>query len=370
MDKKKNILFLLSHQPNPRFVKQINYLSQTNDVSVLYYYRDYMKDLSIEYSDKVILNKSLGIISNGNYIKRIDNYFKSFIQLKSILRHQSYNTLIVNNIDTLALFKLSSLFSKTKTKIFIEISDLRIHTFTNNFKSNIIKIIEKFIFKFVDKLIVTSPKFYSMYYKTLFKGEPFVLENKPLSNMIPTKIIKQKNDKIIIGIVGLLLQGKPYKALFEAIINDDRYEVHIYGKGTYQPLVEEYAQKYKNIKYFGEYNFFQDSAKIYSSLDILYMPYDTTTNSLNNKVALPNKLYEAMYFQVPIITSFGTYLGELVESYGIGKVIKCCDKSELLEIIEKISLEMERFNKSFENLDKQIYLADDDYIRLEKYVQN
>lgn len=367
---KKNILFLLSHQPNPRFVKQINFLSVNHNISLVYYYREYMKDLSSEYNDNLSLNNSLGTISNGTYLQRIGKYLKSIKELYKILQKNSYDVLIINNIDTLALFKLSTILQKHNTKIIIEISDLRNHTFTKNFKSKIIKFIEKFMFKFVDKLIVTSPKFYDMYYHTLFKGKPFILENKPLTNMIPAKINKQKNNKIIIGIVGLLLQGKPYKTLFETIKDDDRYEVYIYGKGTYQPLVEEYAQKYKNIKYIGEYNFFQDSAKIYSTLDILYMPYDTTSGSLNNKIALPNKLYEAMYFQVPIITSFGTYLGELVESYNIGKVIKCCDKSELIEIIEKISLEMKNFNENFDNLDKKIYLADDDYIGLEEYVQN
>jgi len=125
------------------------------------------------------------------------------------------------------------------------------------------------------------------------------------------------------------LQGKPYETLFESLKDDERYEIHIYGKGTFQNLVETYAKKYTNIKYFGEYNFFKDSANIYATLDLLYMPYDTTNGSLNNKVALPNKLYEAMYFQVPILTSQETYLGELVEMYSIGKAVMCCDNMHL-----------------------------------------
>jgi len=364
---KKSILFLLSHQPNPRFVKQINFLSVNHNVSVLYYYRDYMKDLSLEYNDNVILNESLGTILNGNYLKRISDYFNSFKQLKNILKINSYDTLIVNNIDTLALFKLSSLFQNEQTEKIIEISDLRGHTYTNSIKSNTMKSIEKFMFKYVDKLIVTSPKFYDMYYNTLFKNKPFVLENKPLSNMIPNRLEKVKNDKIVIGIVGLLLQGKPYQALFETIKDNDRYEVHIYGKGIFEDLVKEYASKYNNIKYFGEYNFFQDSAKIYSTLDILYMSYDTTNGSLNNKIALPNKFYESMYFKVPIITSEDTYLAELVNQYKIGNAIKCCDKSELLDTLNNIKNEERKMN--FNKLNKNIYLADDDYIKMEEYIK-
>jgi succinoglycan biosynthesis protein ExoL len=362
----KKILFLLSHQPNPRFVKQIKYLAMSNDVSVAYYFRDYMKDLSSEYDSVCSINQSIGSISNGNYLKRIGKYLQSMQNLYKLLKTNHYDTLIVNNIDTLALFKLSYLIKKNKTQIIIEISDLRSHTYTNSIKSKVMKNIEKFMFKYVDKLIVTSPKFYDMYYHTLFKDKPFILENKPLSNMIPQKLEKTKNEKVVIGIVGLLLQGKPYKTLFETIKDDDRYEVHIYGKGIFEDLVNEYESKYKNIKFFGEYNFFKDSAKIYSTLDILYMSYDTTNGSLNNKIALPNKLYEAMYFQVPIITSKDTYLGELVTEYGIGSTIKCCDSKELINVINKMNYN--EIRKNFIKLDKSKYLADDDYINLEEYI--
>lgn len=364
----KKILFLLSHQSNPRFVKQIKYLSNHNEVDVVYYFRDYMKDLSSEYVSVCGINKSIGSISNGNYLQRIGKYLLSIKRLKSILKTNKYDVLVVNNIDTLALFKICTLFQKTDTKIVIEISDLRNHAYTKSLKSKVMRVIEQFMFKFVDKLIVTSPKFYEMYYNKFFDGKIFVLENKPLSNMIPPKLEKIKNDKTIIGIVGLLLQGKPYESLFETIKYDDKFEVHIYGKGTYQNLVEDYAKKYNNIKYFGEYNFFQDSARIYGSLDVLYMPYDTTNGSLNNKIALPNKLYEAMYFQVPIVTSSDTYLGELVEQYGIGETIKCCDKEKLLDNLN--SMNTSRIFKKFSELDESIYLGDEDYKKLENYLDD
>lgn len=362
------ILFLLSHQPNPRFVKQISFLSKTNDVSVIYFYRDYMKDLTSEYDEKVILNFNLGSVSNGNYLKRIGSYFKSIDKLNKILKNNIFNTLIVNNIDTLALFKISSVLLKTKTENVIEISDLRSHTYSNDIKSMILKNIEKFMFKFIDKLIITSPKFYDVYYNTLFKNKPFLLENKPLSTMIPKKIEKIENKKIIIGIVGLLLQGKPYKTLFETLKNNDKYEVHIYGKGVYQSMVEEYSSKYKNIKYFGEYNFFKDSAKIYASLDILYMVYDTTNGSLNNKIALPNKFYEAMYFQVPIITSEGTYLGELVSGYKIGLLVNCLDKEDLINKINELYLGYDIYYYHINKISSEKFLADNDYKKLEDYV--
>ena len=72
MNKNKlNILFLLSHQPNPRFVKQIKFLSQRNNVILIYFYRNIMNDLLEDYKYDVkqifildIIPDSLSSISN------------------------------------------------------------------------------------------------------------------------------------------------------------------------------------------------------------------------------------------------------------------------------------------------------------------
>jgi succinoglycan biosynthesis protein ExoL len=361
----KNILFLLSHQPNPRFIKQIDFLSNNNNVTVLYFFREYMQDLSKEYDYKVDLNLTLGSVSNGNYFNRIFQYLKTYMKLRHSLNN-SYDILIVNNIDTLVFFKIGKLFSRCNVKVIIEISDLRSHAYLNNFKSKIIRIAESYVFKYVHGLIVTSPKFYDMYYKDIFKGECFLLENKPLSYLMPKKKQKTKNKKIVIGIVGLLLQGGPYQTLMEVLKGSSKYEVHVYGKGVYQDLVEKYSNSYDNIKFYGGYNFFSDIANIYASLDILYMPYDTTVESLNNRIALPNKLYEAMYYNIPIITSKNTYLGELIDEYEIGISIECCNNNELIRVLNNFNFAY--FCKKLSELDSDAIIADNDYIKLGKYI--
>jgi len=369
---KKNILFLLSHQPNPRFVKQIKYLSKNNYIYVIYFERDSLKTLENEYLDVVELNLSLGSIENEKIISRIVDYFKSIAMLRKVLSKISIDNVILNNIDILLLYKVVNIGTPKvqKTNVVMEISDLRSHAYIKSSKSFLIRKLERYLFKSVDSLIVTSIKFYELYYNSLIKNKPFVLENKPLSEMIPEKIaIQKENNKLIIGIVGLLLQGNPYKTLLELVKNREDIEVHVYGKGYFTELIKEYSSKYQNIKYFGEYNFFRDSANIYASLDMIYMPYDTNNGSLNNKIALPNKLYEAMYFHTPIITSGGTYTGELVEMYNIGVTVKCCDLEELKYTIQTFSSKKDDIKKSFFKLDSDVFLADNDYMELEKFLK-
>ena len=250
----------------------------------------------------------------------------------------------------------------------MQISDLREHTYRKNLKSRLLRRIEKSLFFHVDKLVVTSPKFYDLYYKNLFFNEVFVLENKPLGVFMPKFNKHNGNSKIKIGIVGQLQQINPYITLLEQVKNSDQYEVHIHGMGPYTDVMKKYSFEYPNIFYHGSFNFFKDSAEIYSSLSMLYMPYDTTSDSLNNRVALPNKLYEAMFFQVPIITSSDTYLGSIVNDFGIGETLQCCKESEIIKTIELVCSKKSSYKDIFKKIDKNFYLGDSDYIEYEKYI--
>jgi succinoglycan biosynthesis protein ExoL len=360
------ILFLLSHQPNPRIIKQIKYLSSYFEISVVYFEREYLFDLSTEYEDYCVNNMKIAKIHNGRFFTRIFTYLASVYKLSFMLLKNHHTLVILNNIDVLVLYKLCSILNRYRARTVLEISDLRSHTYSDDIRSIILRYIEKIALSYTDKLILTSPKYYEYYYKTIYHNSYFVLENKPLSYMLPQRKIKGGNKIINIGIVGLLLQGGAYKTLFDIIGDSSEYIVKVYGIGRYQSMVEEYADRHENIFYFGEYNFFKDSANIYSSIDILYMPYDTSKNSLNNKAALPNKLYEAMYYQVPIITSSGTYLGEVVENHKIGMTFKFGNKDELLTILNNFDTKKYLYN--LKNLKSSVYFADSDYIDLKKYL--
>jgi len=361
-----NLLFVISHQPNPRFIKQINYFSRRGfNVSVVYFERSYLANLNSNIDESVKLYL-LGAIENGQYFQRVWVYIKSIFKLKKILHEIQPNKVIVTNVDILFLLMLNNI-KQYASDIIVEISDLRGYTFNNKITDKIQQYIDSILFKrYVSKLILTSPKFYEFYYQHKFSGEHFVLENKLLKTMLPKKLSKVKNKIFTIGVVGLLLDGKPHKALFEYVKDKAGIEVHIYGTGVYQDQAMEYAQKYSNIKYFGGYDFFQDVSKIYASLDVIYMAYDTTKGDLNINLALPNKLYEAMYFKVPIITSQETYLGELVERYNIGACVKCCDKDSLSNILSNRNFN--DFVENFDDIEEDKFIADNDYKKLEQYI--
>ncbi|GBF18516.1 MULTISPECIES: glycosyltransferase family protein [Arenibacter] len=369
-----NILFFISHQPNPRFVKQINFLAKNNTVSLAYFQRKTLADLDSSI-DASVVRQNFGQIPNASRpVKRIWTYLKTIKSIKKLINANEFDVVLVNNLDVLLLYLFSrfKLFGKRdSTKVAIEISDLRKYVFSDGFMAKRLRGLEKRLYrKHIDKLIVTSEKYYTYHFEKFFSKDVFILENKLLSQeiKITESTDNQKSDKIVIGIVGLLLRKDEYIKLFETYREHAQVEIHVYGKGQYQGVVEEYAAKYSNIKYFGPYNAFTDTKRIYESIDIIYLIYDIHQVSLNNRLALPNKLYECMYYCVPLLCSKDTYLEEKVKEYGVGVSIDYKVEGEIEAGVEFLMINADKMKLHFKTLSKNLYLGDTDYVELESFL--
>ncbi|SNY95026.1 hypothetical protein [Flagellimonas pacifica] len=369
------ILFFISHQPNPRFVKQINFLAKNNKVSLAYFQRQTLADLNSSINSSV-RHTNFGEIPNASKpIKRILIYAKTIKKIRQLLSSSQYDVVLVNNLDILLLYTFSGIrfLGKKKTsKTIIEISDLREYVFGTGFMAKRLRGLEKWLYtKYIDKLIVTSERYYTCHFEKFFKKEVFVLENKLLSKEIKTSdsLRKEQSPRTIIGIVGLLLRKDEYIKLFETYKDHADIEIHVHGKGQYQNVVEEYAARYANIKYFGPYNAFTDTQKIYSSIDIIYLIYDIHQVSLNNRLALPNKLYECMYYKVPLLCSKGTYLEEKVALYGVGAGIDYKVEGAIEAGVDFLMNNLDKISAHFKTLDKNLYLGDNDYMSLESFIK-
>jgi glycosyltransferase involved in cell wall biosynthesis len=370
------VLFFLSHQPNPRYVKQLNFLAKNNEVSLIFFKRKTLTNLNSSLVSDVIRH-DLGYTPDfSSPFKRIIIYLKAINKLKKIIKSQEIDLILLSNIDVLLLYVLSSfsVFKKNKDiKITIEIPDLREFVFGKSLKDKMMRKLERYLYKKkVDKLIVTSERYNTYHFKNFFNKETFILENKLLSNeiKIDANFSKKKSDKIVIGIIGMLLREKEYIRLFETYKNSKEIEIHIHGKGHYQALVKKYAEKYDNITYFGPYNAFTDSQRIFNSIDLVYLVYDASNPHSNNRLALPNKLYECMFFKVPILCSKNTYLEEIVLDYGIGIGIDYKEDNAIEQGVNYLIKNKKQINSKFNTIQEKAYFGDQDYKRFETFLKH
>ena len=117
-----------------------------------------------------------------------------------------------------------------------------------------------------------------------------------------------------------------------------QHEFHFYG--TILDQKEEFEQiieTHPNVFYHGKFSNPADLPAIYHQLDLVLATYDTRFE--NVRYAEPNKLYEAAYFQTPVIVSSYTFLAQRVQELGIGFAIDAMDTEAIIRFIRTLTQE-------------------------------
>lgn len=335
---KLKICFLISHVPNPRIRRRIQWLKDYADVYLIYVNR-----LGEDIYNKV----DYGVTAYDIPLKLPSSsyIFKRFLKF-NVFKKNAIKKLIEIKPDVIysELYESMSIAVHYKkmfleTKIIYEVSDLRELFITK--QSKLLKKIaqffllksEKNLINYVDLLILTSEKFYTIYYKNLISRDKImVIENIPDINIFEN-YTKKKGGKFTVGFVGSLRYLDQLKLLIDVGKTEDIDIIFSGGASSKAEMKEllDYSEGYNNIYFTGPFEYKSEIASIYSKLDCVYSVYDADNN--NVKIALPNKLYEAILCEIPIIVAKNTYLSELVEKWGVGISVDHRSKDDLKDKI-------------------------------------
>ena len=195
---------------------------------------------------------------------------------------------------------------------------------------------EKKAFKNVDYLVVTSPKFYDMHYKDLISKERMLfIPNAPDAEIFKN-YKKKEGGTFTVGFIGGIRYLKQMKMLVD-VANEVGFDVLFAGAGGTSSEYDEirkYCEGRKNITFTGRYNYDTEIAGLYGKVDCVFSVYDA--DNLNVRIALPNKLYESIICELPIIVAKGTYVSELVEQYGVGVAVSHVDKNDFEQVMRRM----------------------------------
>jgi len=340
---------LSSHIPDPRIIKRLNSLNKFFDEShLLYWERDFGNGFSFAGIEGVI-SESISTTSDPSLVKRILEDRK--LREKTINKILTYDPDVIYISGVELLWAIKKVPFKRKPIIILEIADLPANTHISKlgfFGKSVEKILINVVKEVADYYVITSPGFYHGYYEKygFDKNKFFVFENVPQKNIFktfeinPEKIMNK--EKLVIGYIGAVAYYSSLKALFEACNNIENVEIVIAGKGSDSEKVENEAKKYKNVKVLGRYNYEQDISRLYSMVDVVYSLYNV--DNYNVKLALPNKLYEAIVCGKPIIVAKDTYLEEYVKELGVGFSAPYKDVDALKALIEDIYNDREKLS--------------------------
>lgn len=345
-----DIVFLLSHIPNPRMNKRIDVAKKIGNTALISLDRKSYHIWEVQHKD--IKNIIIPMPISTNPLKRV--FQISLFAIKA-LRHLNKfkpKLIYVGNLDMLLIAYIYSL--RSNVKIIYEVGDLN-KLIIDEPKKTSLKLLRKLLIfiesklcKRINYLVVTSEKFYEMYYSKFIPESklvfmPNIPDFKAFENYSP-----KKEGAFTVGFIGGIRYIKQLKMLVD-VAGKLNINVLIAGAGfnkNEEKELREYCYGRDYVIFTGRYDYMTDVANLYQQCDCIYSVYDADLN--NVKIALPNKLYESIYCNLPIIVSKGTYLAELVEKMGVGVAVNHRNSMELEDGLKKMIVDSNYYNSLVE----------------------
>ena len=193
----------------------------------------------------------------------------------------------------------------------------------NSIITKSVRFIEKKLLKKVSILILSSPFFLSEYYAHIYRGRWELIENMPESKIWENFQGKQDKKPCVVGYIGWIRDRKPIQCLFTAVkeLREAGYDIRVFfaGFGPDDKKVKQTALDFSYVSYYGHYQYDKDVLTLYSQVDIIFSVYDISIK--NAKILLPNRFYECIICELPIIVAKETKLEDYMNKYGIGYAV-------------------------------------------------
>ncbi len=265
-------------------------------------------------------------------------YAEFNIRLFFLLLFSKKDLLFANDLDTLLPNYWVSKLSGTKLifdshELFSEVPEIQHKSFVKSFWLRIERrIIPKLYY------VLTVSNGIKEHYKNLYGTEAVVVRNIPLHQKIkPKKFPFSTQNKKVVLYQGSVNIGRGLELMIESMVHLENHILVIIGDGD---ILENLEQKVllqgleQKIKFLGrlhpkELKSLTQNADIGISLE--------EDLGLNYRYALPNKLFDYIQAEIPVIVSDLPEMKNLVETYEIGSILKERSPEELSRLIRQLS---------------------------------
>ena len=157
-----------------------------------------------------------------------------------------------------------------------------------------------------------------------------VIHNTPV-NLKNELSSDSKRDKFTLCYVGGLSRYRFINEILDICSEIPEMQLNIAGFGELSEKVKMYSKKYDNINYMGRIDYDQ-AIDLYKNCDCMFAMYDP--KHPNHKYSAPNKVYEAMLLNKPILVAHNTGVDKIVLKENVGLVIDYSEEAFKKSIIE------------------------------------
>lgn len=352
----KKIAFLVGMLPNPRNQKRLALERSIAEVDLICWDRGQnMVGLSVPEgvrTHRLCIETAPDMA--GKPLRRLVPFLKFAVQASRLLAETDPDVIHAENMDMLLIALLAKRRSKKQVRILYEIPDLH-GLIVDEQKSLLKKMIrvclrgmDKVLCRQVDLLILTSPRFYDAYYCHLIPREKMLyMPNAPEKPVFEDYHRKEEGTPFTIGFIGQVFYKQQALNLVEAAKRTGAHLMIAGYETDERGDVETACRSYQNAEWLGRYDFRRQAAELYGKCDVIHLVYDADMKNVKN--LLPNKLYESVRCELPVIVAKGTYLSQVVEEWGVGLAVDHRSVEELVKAIEQLRPGSVLYNRSVEN---------------------
>ena len=329
----KTLVFIALQLSQPRCIKRIETFHNAGFPIKVYgfdsgLYSSTLKKLPFEVEEIITRDKNIGKLQK---IK----FFSSTI--KRIIKENKENSIFYFFGYEIASF---AWFNGCKNYIYEE-ADVTASRSKNNIIRRILLTIDRAIIRKSKLTVFTSQGFV----KYLF-GEKPPQNITLMPNKLSTYFNAEKKAEVVLskmdighikfGFIGLIRYPNTI-IRFAKVIGKHfpQHEFHFFGDAEKKEYIDEELCSYKNVVMHGAFENPKDLQNIYSKIDISIVCYDTASG--NVRIAEPNKLYESIFFETPIVVSSGTFLEDRVKEYNVGYAIDSSKDDNIIDFVNNIT---------------------------------
>lgn len=358
MQKITKIVFILATHTNTNNLKRIEaFVNNGYDVAVYSFSRGEGLNKTTAAEIQII-----GEFSNDlPYLRRLRIMYKGIRYVLNETKGQKCVYYLIRN-DVALFFS----FMSSRPYIFEEADMTHV-----NFKNGLlVRMLERKIKSIINHSIISafrSEGFLHYHFGNNIPENVLVIPNK-LSPQIKTfpKINKKRIDykKMKFGFVGVIRGRATYDFAFVLLKHFPQHEFHFFGNfaTSFESNLYGQLEKYDRCFFHGKFKSPDDLSNIYSQIDIVLANYETSIKSVN--YLEPNKLYEAIYFETPIIVPSGTFMANKVKKLGIGFDIQSQSSQQIYTFIMNLNeKDIEKAICNAKSIDKEKECISNGYMR-------
>lgn len=329
------IVFIASSLQDPHVIKRIEeFVMEGYEVVVYGFSRKKAISLNIqnlsmeclgEYSNDVPYKKRIRLIYNG--ICRVRKKYAA----EQVLWY-------FFGLDV-ALF--ASILVGCKKPYIYEECDL-VHTYIkNHIVSHILEFVDRCVINRSLMSIFTSEGFLIYHYGNNKRpANTYVITNRLNTSILQIPLVKKRPinlHHLSFAFVG----GARFDSLLsisEIILkNFPNHSFHFFGEPVdiFSERFLKLKSRYDNCYFHGAFKNPDDLPSIYSQIDIVVATYDI--KYANVRYAEPNKIYESIYFETPIVVTEGTFLANKVSMLNIGYAVNPFNEHSVCEWVKNLS---------------------------------